>query len=298
MNSSFQKMVAGLKSFQKYVPSNLVKKLIFLGKVAVVGGEERKLTLFFSDIQNFTSISEELPPQQLVKELVRYLSMMSSRIIKHDGTVDKYMGDGVMAFWGAPDYVEHHAVQACYAALDCMEAINRIMEKNPNSTRFRTRIGLHTGDVIVGNMGSSERMDYTVIGDSVNLASRLEGLNKLYNTKIIISESTYYEVKDYVVTRLLDKVAVKGKKKGVYVYELIARNGEIGQTQKHFIEESDKAVRLYFGKEWEKALEIFAKLLRHDSSDTLSQILGTRCQEFLKNPPPENWDGVYIVTSK
>ncbi len=300
MHHSFINMVTGLRSFNKYVPSNLVSKLIGLGKEAVIGGEKRTLTLFFSDIKDFTSISEQLDPELLVEGLEKYLSIMSRTIIKNSGTVDKYMGDGIMAFWGAPDEVKDHAVLACYTALECQAVLKDIARKNPESilANSLTRIGINTGEVIVGNMGSEERLDYTVIGDSANLASRLESLNKIYGTSIIISESTYNAVREHVEVRLLDKVAVKGKNKGIRIHELVSRRGELDRNKEKFLRAANYGIALYFNREWGKASSVFLRLLQHSRNDIPARIMLKRCQGFLKNPPPENWDGVSILHRK
>ena len=300
MNSSFQNMIVGLRSFKKYVPSNLVSKLIQLGQEAKIGGEKRRLTLFFSDIKNFTTISEELDPEELVDNLVKYLSKISRAIIENNGTVDKYMGDGIMAFWGAPDKVNDHSVLACYSALECQLILDKIMKENPEShlAKFFTRIGLHTGEVIVGNMGSDERLNYTVIGDAANLASRLEGLNKFYGTKIIISESTYQEAKEFVCARLLDKVAVKGKSEGVFIYELISKAGELDSKKEEYIQLAAEGAKLYFDREWKKAIRVFKKILELNNEDTPAQILLERSEGFLKSPPEKNWNGIYVFDKK
>ena len=300
MNHSFTNMVTGLRSFNKYVPSNLVSKLMTLGKEAVIGGEKRVLTLFFSDIRNFTTICEQFDHVHLVRELEKYLNVMSKAIIHSSGTVDKYMGDGIMAFWGAPDEVKDHALRACYTALDCQTKLREISQIAPNSlfAKFYTRIGINTGEVIVGNMGSDERLDYTVIGDPANLASRLEALNKVYGTHIIISESTYNLVKNQVAVRLLDKVAVKGKNEGIKIYELISKTDEISRTGEQFIKGADYGASLYFNKEWKKAASVYTKLLQMKSGDIPSRTMLDRCQEYLKNPPPDEWDGVYVFHNK
>ena len=300
MNSSFQNMIVGLRSFKKYVPSNLVSKLIKLGQEANIGGEKRRLTLFFSDIRSFTTISEKLDPEELVENLVEYLSKMSKAIIENNGTVDKYMGDGIMAFWGAPDQVNDHSVLACYSALECQIILDKIAKENPDSNlaKFFTRIGLHTGEVIVGNMGSDERLNYTVIGDAANLASRLEGLNKFYGTKTIISESTYLEAKDFISARLLDKVAVKGKSEGIFIYELISKEGELSSKEEEYIKLANNGARLYFDSEWEKAIKIFKKILEINKEDVPAKILLERSEEFLKSPPEKDWNGVFVFDKK
>ena len=300
MNHSFHNMITGLRSFKKYVPSTLVEKLFRLGKEAVIGGEKRNLTLFFSDIRNFTSLSEKIDPEQLVDELVRYLSLLSGEIIGNSGTVDKYMGDGIMAFWGAPDEIENHAALACYSALECQKVLKSIAKTEPRSilANFFTRIGIHTGEVIVGNMGSTERLDYTVIGDTANLASRLEGLNKVYGTDIIISESTYKETRRLVTARLLDKVAVKGKNKGIHIYELVGTNKELNTAKADFVKTANGAANLYFRREWKQAHDVFAKILQVSPNDVPSRILLERCKDYLQTPPPDDWNGVHVFDKK
>jgi adenylate cyclase len=300
MNFSFMNMVVGLRSFKKYVPSNLVSKLMKLGHEAKVGGEKRRLTLFFSDIRDFTRMSEKLSPEILVENLVEYLSKFSGIISENNGTVDKYMGDGIMAFWGAPDYVRNHPVLACYAALDCQAVIDRIAREAPEShlAKFYTRIGLHTGEVIVGNMGSNERLNYTVIGDAANLASRLEGLNKYYGTRIIISDSTFSESKDHIVARLLDKVAVKGKSEGVFIYELVAKKDELSPERAEYVIMANKAAELYFEMEWEKAADEFDRILSLDSSDIPAKLLRDRCAKYMISSPGDDWNGVFMFDKK
>ena len=304
MNNSFQNMTTGLRSFKKYVPANLVSKLIRLGQEAEIGGEKRKLTLFFSDIKDFTTISEIMDVEKLVEKLVAYFSRLSKVIINNQGTVDKFMGDAIMAFWGAPEKIENHAILACQSALECQKLVTKMLVNNEfsdesnKSCRFFTRIGINTGEVIVGNMGSEERLNYTVIGDNVNLASRLEGLNKIYNTNIIISESTYEEVKTHMAVRLLDKVAVKGRQKGILIYELIAEKENLADSMKNFVKTSDQGVYYYLDKQWDKAIAIFEKILKIKSNDEPANILKNRCLEFKAKPPDSQWDGVFVYDQK
>jgi len=193
IDESVRNMKRGLRSFKKYVPLDLVHQLNALKKEALLEGEKRELSIFFSDIADFTSISERLTPEELVQRLGVYFNGMSRIVLDNAGTLDKYIGDAIMAFWGAPLPRENHASLACASALKCQQYLDRLaidlaVESHPV---FRTRIGIHTGEVIVGNIGYEERMNYTIIGDAVNLASRLEGLNKFYQTRIIISEDTF-----------------------------------------------------------------------------------------------------------
>ncbi len=210
--------------FGHYVSPAIVNELISDTDKLRLGGERRELTVLFSDIAGFTSISEELPPEELVDLLNEYLDAMTSIIIKNIGTLDKYEGDAIMAFWGAPIPLRDHAYYACLSAIEMQQALNQLgkgSEKNKKKINLQTRIGINTGEMIVGNMGGKERFDYTVIGDNVNLAARLEVTNKNYGTNIIISHNTYQHVKDYVIVRELDTIVVKGKTEGTTIYELI-----------------------------------------------------------------------------
>ena len=211
--------------FGKYVSPIVIDNLIKNPDKINLGGEKRDITIFFSDIRGFTPISEKLEPEELVHLLNEYLTEMTSIIIKNQGLVDKFMGDAIMAFWGAPLDQPDHAEMACLSSLEMMDKLRELQKKwkKEGIPSFDIGIGLNSGEAIVGNMGSSNRFDYTAMGDNVNLASRLEGLNKTYGTNIIISENTYKIVKDKFKTKKLGTVTVKGKKKPVVIYELLAR---------------------------------------------------------------------------
>jgi len=211
------------QTFSKFVSKSVVDELLKDPDKIQLGGENKRLTVLFSDIRSFTSLSEKLTPQELVHHLNEYLEAMTDLIIKEGGTLDKYVGDEVMAFWGAPLPQENHAFLACKSALEQMEKLRELNEKWKSEGKYQLNIGigLNSGDMVVGNMGSSSRMDYTLMGDNVNLGARLEGTNKIYKTNIIISEYTYEEVKDQVIVRELDLIRVKGKVKPVRIYELI-----------------------------------------------------------------------------
>ena len=216
--------------FTNYVSPGVVDELLKNPRMLELGGEDREITVFFSDIRSFTTISEEMKsPHDLVLLLNDYLDSMTEIIIANDGTLDKYVGDEIMAFWGAPVAQEDHALKACRAA--CMQMKFLRKELQPRLTEMERPMinigcGLNTGDMLVGNIGSSSRMDYTIIGDNVNLGARLEGTNKIYGTSILISESTYLQVRDRVTAREIDEIRVKGKKEPVTIYELICINGE------------------------------------------------------------------------
>jgi len=186
-----------------------------------LGGEDRDVTIMFSDIRGFTSLSEGMSPQELVSLINVYLSRMTDIIMENRGTVDKYIGDAIMAFWGAPLDDPEHPYRACKAALEMLEALKKINETLPENRRIDIGIGINTGLATIGNMGSTRKKNYTAMGDTVNLASRLEGVNKVFHTRVIISEYTYERVKDRFLCRQLDVIRVKGKTVPVKIYELI-----------------------------------------------------------------------------
>ncbi len=211
------------QTFSKFVSRTVVDELLTHPEKLKLGGEKKILTVLFSDIRGFTSISEALTPEALVDHLNVYLQAMTDLVLKYDGTLDKYVGDEIMAFWGAPIPQDDHALRACRCALEMMEVLHQMNQtwKSEGKPPLDIGIGLNTGEMVVGNMGSSSRMDYTLMGDNVNLGARLEGTNKQYKTHIIISEFTYEHVKDRVITRELDLVRVKGKELPVKIYELL-----------------------------------------------------------------------------
>lgn len=302
IDAAVTNMKRGLRSFKKYVPADLVLQLNTLNKEAVLGGEKKTLTLFFSDIENFTTISEGLTPEELVEQLGVYFNGMSRIVLDNAGTLDKYIGDSIMAFWGAPIEQANHAFLACTTALKCQQYLNslEIESKATGHAVFNTRIGIHTGEVIVGNMGYEERMNYTVLGDAANLASRLEGTNKFYQTRILISEDTLNLVREHFVVRKLDVVAVKGKTRGVPIYELIAARGGVDGAKEAFLKAYDQAVGLYFNRSWAEAKHAFAEArkLSPSGADYPSELLSARCEEFIRDDPGANWTGVYVLKSK
>ncbi|EKE00900.1 MAG: hypothetical protein ACD_21C00255G0002 [uncultured bacterium] len=300
MADSFMKMKSALNSFQRYMPIALVKNLISSGKVAEVGGETKEITLLFSDIENFTPISENMSPQKVMQYLSEYFQAITKVVINTKGTVDKYIGDGAMAFWGAPIEDPQHALHACQAAVQIKRAFVQLNDKwrSEGNPQTATRIGINTGQVIVGNVGSDDRLSYTALGDDVNLASRLESLNKTYGTYTLVSENTYKIVKDYFKFRLIDKVAVKGKKQGVYVYELIDEKTETPDLQlEQYNQVFQEAFGLYEHGEWEKASGLFSELATKNPQDRVLQMFIERCQTFGKKPP-ENWTGTWIMNHK
>lgn len=299
MVMSFYKMRQGLRSFGKFVPADIVRQLIAQEGDAHLQGEKRQLTVHFSDIEGFTTVSESIPPEQLVELLAEYLGEMSRIIAEENGTVDKYIGDAVMAFWGAPQPVADHAHRAARAALRCQKRLAELEKKWQAEGKpiFRARIGLNTGDIIVGNMGSAERLNYTVIGDAVNLASRLEGINKYYGTRIIVGETTQKLIADTYATRLLDFVAVKGKSEAIRIYELVSEKHAIDEVSGRFIAHYETAIGHYRLQQWEAAEKEFQAALAVRPDEAAEIMLG-RIAEFRRESPPAGWNGEYVMSSK
>lgn len=297
---NFMKMKSALSSFQRYMPIALVKNLISSGKVAEVGGETKEITLLFSDIENFTPISENMSPQKVMQYLSEYFQTITKIIIGTSGTVDKYIGDGAMAFWGAPIDDAQHALHACQAAVHIQATFIQLNEKwrSEGNPQIATRIGINTGRVIIGNVGSDDRLSYTALGDDVNLTSRLESLNKTYKTYVLVSENTYKIVKDRFNFRLIDKVIVKGKKQGICVYELLGEKTDTPDLQlEQYNQVFQEAFTLYEHGAWEKALQLFSELANKNPQDHILQIFIERCQVFCKTPP-DNWTGVWVMDHK
>lgn len=263
------------------------------------GGEVKDLTVMFSDIRDFTSLSEGLTPDELVRLLNEYLSAMTDIIFKNLGTLDKYIGDAIMAFWGSPYPQEDHAYRACCCALAMITGLDEMNSRWEKQGRKRIAIGigLNTGPVNVGNMGSDKRLAWTVMGDNVNLASRLEGMTKKYRNRVIISEGTYLHVSHQFVAREVDRIRVKGKNQPVVIYELVA---PIAQREKYanLLAEYNAALDVYRSQRWQGAAEKFGELLALYPDDGPTQVLLDRCIEFMSEAPEADWDGVYVMKSK
>ena len=292
--TAVEEMKTSLRSFQKYVPADLVRMLLESGEEAKLGGARTEITVYFSDIVGFTSVSEALTPETLVDMLARYLDEMTGEILRYGGTVDKFIGDAIMAFWGAPQPFEQDALAACRAALANrarLETLRQVWAK-ANLPTLDTRTGIHTGTATVGNFGSPSRLDYTAIGDAVNVASRLEDLNRVYGTDILISDVTQHDVADVIVTRPIDKVAVKGRQEGLVIYALIGERDRCSEEELALARSCTDAMALYFGGNWEAAEAAFSAILDRNPADTAALILRDRCRKFRDSPPPPDWDGL------
>ncbi len=297
---AFDRMKTGLRSFRKYVPADLVKSLVRLGQEADLGGERREMTVYFSDIAGFTTISERMDPEQLVHHLSAYFSDLGTVFRENRGTIDKYIGDAIMAFWNAPERAENHAELGCRTALQVQArlAVLNSRWRSEGRPELGTRCGLSTGEVIVGNMGSEDRLNYTVIGDTANLASRLEGLNKYYGTRIMLSESTWERVKESFRARRLDYVAVKGKTKPVAVYELLAEGRILPPEEERFVAVYEEALSLHVARRWTDAIRKLDEALRLRPDDLASRGLRERCEDCITSPPPPDWNGSHVMESK
>lgn len=287
-------------AFQYYLSPTVVEQMLRNPEKLKLGGEKKELTVLFSDIRGFTNFSEQMAPENLVKFLNEYLSKMTEIVFKYDGLLDKYMGDAIMAIWGAPMEQPDHPRRACYTALDMVGELSILREKwrNQGMPALNIGVGINTGLMVVGNMGSEKRFDYTVMGDSVNLGSRLEGLNKLYGTSIIVSEFTYSWVKEEILGRELDLVRVKGKDQPVHIYELLARFPVATPAQRELAQEFQTALVEYHNRQWSKAETIWKDILQKFPADEPSKLYIERCQMLMKNPPSPDWDGVYSITTK
>ncbi|MBI2420301.1 MAG: CHASE2 domain-containing protein [Ignavibacteriales bacterium] len=292
-------MIKGM--FTQYVNAAIVDELISdPGKMAL-GGQRKNLSVFFSDIAGFSTFSENKEPEDLVSFLNEYLSEMTKIVFDNKGTLDKYVGDAVMAFWGAPIPMEDHAYHACKSALEMQAQLVILQErwKKEGQPLINARMGINSGDMVVGNVGGKQRFDYTVMGDAVNLASRLEGANKAYGTLIMISESTYEVVKHQFITRELDYLTVKGKNKPVKAYELINYiDFQLPEYKVTALALYHEGLELYKNQKFAEAIEKFSAAVAADPGESPSEMYIKRCKLLQENPPGENWDGVFHMTTK
>lgn len=283
------------RAFGYYLSPHVIEEVLKDPKKLSLGGEKKELTVLFSDIRGFTALSEGLSPEELTRLMNKYLSEMTRLVLSSDGVLDKYIGDALMAFWGAPLPEPRHAERACRTALLMIKKLDDLNRSAawPGGREIAIGIGINTGGMVVGNMGSAERFDYTVLGDAVNLGSRSEGLNKEYGTRIIITEFTKAALSEGFFTREIDRVAVKGKKEGVKIFELVGFTGDLPAAQKQSAAEYEKALGLYRNKKWDEAIGLLGAL-----DDPASKNLAARCGQFKKFPPPDDWDGTWIMETK
>jgi len=286
-------------AFQYYLTASVINEMLKDPTKLKLGGDKKDLSVLFSDIRGFTTISEKLTPEELVRLLNEYLTAMTNIVFKYEGLLDKYMGDAIMAVFGAPLDQPDHARRACLTALEMMSELHKLQKKweAEGSPVLNIGIGINTGEMVVGNMGSEMRFDYTVMGDMVNLGSRLEGINKEYGSNIIISEFTYNVVQESMSCRELDWVRVKGKNKPVKIMELLGEKKYEG-SWKDLITSFEKGLMLYREAKWDEAIAAFHQVLTIKGDDFVSSMYIERCKNLKEQPPAKPWDGVFIMTKK
>lgn len=312
------------KAFEHYLSSDVIDKIMADPDKLRLGGEIKLLTATFSDVKNFSGFSEKLSPNNLVELLNEYLTEMTNIILAKDGTLDKYIGDAIVSFYGAPLEFEDNAVRACRATLLCHKRLLALQGKwaDEGKPAIEARFGINTGNMLVGNMGSSQRFDYTIMGDEVNLASRLEGINKQYGTNIIASEASVLAAsqrferqdgdKDYrgrdhhryadreigFEWRELDVIRVVGRKTPVKIFELLEFKGDLSKEKSEWLLSYNEAYGLYAARKFGLARDAFKETAKLEPKDNASLKMADRCEGFVKNPPAEDWDGVYTHTTK
>jgi adenylate cyclase len=291
-------------TFAQFLSPEVIRRLMV--NPQLVEPKKTDISVMFSDIRGFTTISEKMDAQELALFLKQYLSDMTKIVFNHSGTLDKYIGDAVMAFWGAPFEEPGHATKACNAALEMMKRVREMGRQweAQGKPKLEVGIGINTGVASVGKMGSVLRAEYTALGDTVNLSSRLEGLNKDYGTHVIVNETTYEGAKDNgFVFRELDSIRVKGKLQPVTIYQLMGRKAELdadGRTEevRLQVEQFARARTLYRDRKWDAAQRAFQEFLDRWPEDGPSRVYWKRCQEYLFDEPSINWDGVFVMTHK
>jgi adenylate cyclase len=284
------------RAFQYYLHPTVVDQVSQHPQLLKLGGETRELTVLFSDIRSFSTIAEGLSPEALVHLLNEYLTAMTRVVFRHNGLLDKYIGDGVMAVYGAPLHDAEHAYRACCSALEMMRELRALQERwaSQGLPLLNIGIGINTATMVVGNMGSELRFDYTVMGDGVNLASRLEGANKEYGTNIIVSESTWEQVQDRVATRELDVIRVRGKAQPTRIFEVLGIL-PLSPDRDATMQQFEAGLRAYRAQHWEAAIHCFQQVLEAMPGDPPSRLYIQRCKSFMATPAPSDWDGVWTI---
>jgi len=314
LTRAFNRMIDELRAkerikdtFGRFVDPRVVTQLIEHAGDNPDAAERRSATVFFSDIKGFSGIGEQLTPAAMVNLLNRYFTLCSGAVREQHGIVDKYIGDAVMAFWTQPfsESEEAHAADACRAALAQGAAVDRLRRELPDLLGLRrnvpdvsVRMGIATGDVVVGTIGSPIAKSYTVIGDTVNLASRLEGLNKLYGTAILIADATEILARAAIETREIDTVIVAGKTEPITVFELMAEKNKLNEQRCALREAYEEGLGAYRARDWERAAERFAKCLEIAPKDGPARVMAARVEAFAANPPPADWDRAWKVDTK
>lgn len=286
------------QAFSRYVSPEVVETIVAHPQRLELGGEEVEATVLFADLEGFTSLSEHMPPRQLIQLLNEYFTPMTEIVLAHQGMLDKYIGDALMALWGAPVPLADHALLGCRAALEMQRAMSRLQAVwgERGLPLLTARLGLHSGPVVAGNVGSRERFNYTVLGDTVNLASRLEGVNKVYGTRILLSETTARLVEGRLLLRELDRVQVKGRGQPLTIYELLGEYPPEGPPA--WLECFARGLKAYREQKWEEASRNFLQVLQVKPEDRPAHIFAERCRSLALRPPPPDWMGVFVLEAK
>ncbi|PJA95627.1 MAG: hypothetical protein CO129_10755 [Ignavibacteriales bacterium CG_4_9_14_3_um_filter_34_10] len=296
---SQKKIIKGM--FSHYVTGDLVTELLNNPEKLKLGGEKRNIAILFSDIAGFTSFSEKLSATELVNFINAYLNEMTKIVLKNKGTLDKYIGDAVMAFWGAPIELNNNEELACRTAIEMQKKLDelRAIWELPEAKQLQVRIGINCGEVVVGNIGGETRFDYTVMGDNVNLASRLEGANKQYNTFIMVGENVFNAIGDKIIVRELDNIRVKGKLKPTKVFELIGmKNDEFAINKFNRLADYVLGLDYYKSRKFNDALMKFNEVLKNIPDDGPSKVYIERCNYYINYPSADDWDNVFVMKTK
>jgi class 3 adenylate cyclase/HAMP domain-containing protein len=308
LGNAINQMIVGLKerefvkrTFKRYLAASIVDELIKDPSKVRVGGERRELTVFFSDLSGFTSLTERMDAATLLGQLNEYLSVMTDSIIAHEGTFDKYLGDGILAFWGAPVTRPNDALQACRAAIANVNALAQLWPswERRGLPRLNMRIGLQTGPVVVGNIGSdTTQLDYTVIGDTANTAARLESVNKVYGTSILMGQATRRAAGDQIIAREIDRIALKGRQESVTICELVGLRDQAKPALLEACRVFESALGSYRLQRWDEAEAGFTEVISLLGDDPPSRVFLQRIAAFRAQPPRDDWDGSFVMTEK
>jgi len=286
------------KVFNRYLHPAVVENLTKNSGKIEMGGKEIEGTVLFTDLQGFTGTSEMFTPHEIVEFLNEYFGQVENIIFRNNGMLDKYTGDGIMAIFGAPIENSEHAILSCRAVLDFKNLSKMQFEKAGKPVQLITRVGVNSGNLIVGNIGSSNRMDYTAIGDTVNLSARLEGVNKIYGTQNMISETTYEMVKHRILCREIDYIRVKGRDAALKIYTVIADQETADNKILEFLSIHNNALKLYRQYMYKNAIDAFREVLEIEAADTVAPVFIDRCQKLLKNPDLIDEKGIFNITVK
>ncbi|MCA9427010.1 MAG: hypothetical protein KC994_18155 [Candidatus Omnitrophica bacterium] len=293
-------MTSALDSFSRYVPLELVRELLQRGEVAQIGGRTEALTILFTDIEGFTNLAEGMEPDELTHHMAEYFSLMLAALNEQNATVDKFIGDAIVAFWGAPSPDEDHAKHGVSAVLQCRDLLREHNERwmNRGQPVLLTRFGLSTGEAVVGNVGSPDRLNYTVLGDTVNTAARLESLNNYYGTEVLATESVVTAAGPGFEWRRIDRVRVKGKTEATVIFEPLGHSDEVASEELENARRYEEALDQYAKREFSEALQSLKSLLSQNPEDGPTKRLYDLCHQYSETPPGDKWDGVTRYLTK